>query len=97
MARSTSVLWKGKLCNWIQVHEFLEAFVEEFKLRPLIRFGTRIVDVTPVYPEEQHSASLGLLRKSTEATSAPSWVVTSESASTSGRQVRREMSESVRW
>ncbi len=64
----------------MQVQHFLEAFVEEFGLRDLIQFSTRVVEVSPLdYTVGQQACSNGLCSNGEEPLSiSPQWVITTE-------------------
>lgn len=74
-----------------QVLAFLEAFTEEYGLRPLIRFDTRVVNMEPLHRSEyQQENTNGLPSKGRESPivhSPPQWVITSEPVSTLDGQV----------
>ena len=72
----------------MQVHGYLEAFVQEFDLRPLIRFGTCVVDVSPVTGlEGRPGAPNGLHSNEREICSPNQWIVKSELLPTADLQV----------
>ncbi len=69
---------------------FLEAFTEEYGLRPLIRFGTRVIHIEPLSgSEHQHITTNGIPSngRTHDVYSPPQWAVTSEPVSASEGQV----------
>ncbi|CAL8465411.1 g4947 [Coccomyxa elongata] len=79
-----------------EVLSFLEAFTEEFGVRPLIRFDTRVTHIEPLHTTEQQQKNNGLRsngRETDDVYSPPQWAVTSEPVSTFNGQVLGRQTE----
>ena len=79
----------------MQVLAYLEAFADQFDLRPLIRFNTQVVRLEQctqslIYAEhEQDKNSSGQTERPKTQTGQAGWRVISEPASSAERQVGR--------
>ncbi|BDA50060.1 Flavin-containing monooxygenase FMO GS-OX3 [Coccomyxa sp. Obi] len=80
-----------------EVLAFLEAFTEQFGLRPLIRFGTRVTHIEPLDSTEHQQKNTDGHRSNGREThdvySPPQWAVTSEPVPASLGQVSGRQTE----